>query len=243
MKKKILEALATKFEGVDAKILDRVATKLAKTVTKEEEVEPAVEGVTFQDILTSYGDARATEASKTAVSTYEKKHGLRDGKKVDTDGDDDEPDDDTDDDEPDDDEKGGKPSKTNPKAKKSPKNDDNEPMPKWVRQLLNDNKELKDRLDAIDKGKVAATRKDKLNKAIEKLTDKQKKPYGRVKLDDMSDDEFDAFIEEVTEDAEEMAAENEASGATFGAPIDHKGGDGKKATEKEIDSIADALNI
>ena len=239
MKKKILEALTTKFEGVDAKILDRVAVKLAKTVTKEEEVEPAVEGVTFQDILTSYGDARATEASKTAVSTYEKKHGLRDGKKVDTDGEEDAPDnDDADDSEPDD--KGDKPK--DPKAKKTQKKDD-DAMPAWAKSLLDANKALKERLDAMDKGKVAASRREKVNKAIDKLTDKQKKPYGRIQLDGMSDDEFEAFLEEVTEEADEMAAENEANDATFGAPLEHKGGDSKKATEKEIDSIADAMNI
>lgn len=239
MKKKILEALTTKFEGVDEKILDRVAAKLAKTVSKEEEVEPAVEGVTFQDILTSYGDARATEASKTAVSTYEKKHGLRDGRKVNTDGDDDEPDDDDDTDGEPDDDKG---KKKNPKAKKSQKTDDDE-VPAWAKSLLDANKALKERLDAMDKGKVAASRRDKLNKAIDKLTDKQKKPYARLKLDDMSDDEFDAFLDEVKEEADDMAADNEANGATFGAPLDHKGGDSKKATEKEIDSIADALTI
>ena len=238
MKRKILEALATKFPGVDEKILDRVAAKLAKTVSKEEEVEPAVEGVTFQEILMSYGDARATEASKTAVSTYEKKHGLKDGKRLDTDGDEDEPDDDDTDEEPDED----KGKKKNPKPKKSQKKDDDD-VPAWAKSLLEANKALKERLDAMDKGKVTATRREKLNKAIEKLTDKQKKPYSRVKLDDMSDDEFDAFIEEVTEDAADMAADNEANDATFGAPLEHKGGDSKKATEKEIDAIADALNI
>lgn len=238
MKKKILDALTTKFEGVDAKILDRVAAKLAKTVTKEEEVEPAVEGVTFQDILTSYGDARATEASKTAVSTYEKKHGLRDGKKVNTDGDD-EPDDDTDDDTDDD---GADDKKKDPKAKKSQKKDD-EAMPAWAKAILEANKAMKERLDAMDKGKVAATRREKVNKAIEKLTDKQRKPYGRMKLDDMSDDEFETFLEEVTADAEEMAAENEANDATFSAPFSHEGKAPKQATDKEIDAIADSLNV
>lgn len=242
MKKKILEALTTKFEGVDAKILDRIATKLAKTVTKEEDVEPAVEGVTFQEVLTSYGDARATEASNTAVSNYEKKHGLKDGKKVGTNGDDDQNDDDADDDDSDDDDEDGK-SKANPKAKNSRKKNDEGEAPAWVKKLLDANKELKDRLDAIDKGKVTASRREKLNKAIEKLTDKQKKPYSRIKLDDMSDEDFETFLEEVTEEADDLAADNAANEATFGAPLEHKGGEAKKATKEEIDSIADALNI
>ena len=81
-KEQLLEALKAKFEGVDASILNRVAGKLAKTVTSEEQVATAVEGVTFQQVLESYGDSRATEATQTAVSNYEKRHGLKDGKQV-----------------------------------------------------------------------------------------------------------------------------------------------------------------
>lgn len=82
MKSKILEALKAKFVGVSEAILSKYAEKLAKKVLKEEDVATAVEGVTFQQILDSYGDSRATEASQTAVSNYEKKHGLKDGKAI-----------------------------------------------------------------------------------------------------------------------------------------------------------------
>ena len=44
MKEKILSALKTKFQGVSADILDRIATMLAKTATTEEQVTTAVEG-------------------------------------------------------------------------------------------------------------------------------------------------------------------------------------------------------
>lgn len=84
MYKEILEQLKTKFSGVSEKILDRIAKKLAETVTKSEDVKTAVDGVTFQEVLESYGDSRATDATKTAVLNYEKKHGLKDGEKVDT---------------------------------------------------------------------------------------------------------------------------------------------------------------
>ena len=70
MKGKILEALKAKFEGVDAKILGRIADKLAKTTTSEEDVATAVEGVSFSDVLNMYGDSRATEAANTAISNY-----------------------------------------------------------------------------------------------------------------------------------------------------------------------------
>ena len=39
-----------------------------------------VEGISFSDVLNSYGDFRAGDASKTAVTNYEKRHNLKDGK-------------------------------------------------------------------------------------------------------------------------------------------------------------------
>lgn len=87
MKKKILEALKAKFEGVSETILDRIATKLAKTASTEDQVATAVEGVTLQQVIESYGDSRATEAQQTAVRNYEAKHNLKDGKPEKNDGD------------------------------------------------------------------------------------------------------------------------------------------------------------
>lgn len=86
MKKKILEALKAKFEGVSETILDRIATKLAKTASTEDQVATAVEGVTLQQVIESYGDSRATEAQQTAVRNYEAKYNLKDGKPEKNDG-------------------------------------------------------------------------------------------------------------------------------------------------------------
>ena len=73
MRQQILDALKAKFQGVSEKILGRIADKLAKTVTTAEQVATAVEGVTLQQLLDSYGDSRATEAQQTAVHNYESK--------------------------------------------------------------------------------------------------------------------------------------------------------------------------
>lgn len=84
MKYRILAALKAKFSGVSADILDRIAGMLAKTVTTEEQVATAVEGVTEEliNVIEGYGDSRATGAQKTAVLNYERKYGLKDGVKV-----------------------------------------------------------------------------------------------------------------------------------------------------------------
>lgn len=87
MYKTIIEALQQKFPGVDAKVLEPVARKLAKSATKEEDVPTLVEGVTFQQVTESYSDFRVTQAVATAsaraVSDYEERFGLKDGRRKD----------------------------------------------------------------------------------------------------------------------------------------------------------------
>ena len=82
MKKKLLEALKTKFVGVDEAILERMATKKAEGVTDESQITGIVDGINFQDVVKSYGDYRANEANVSSIKNYEEKHGLKDGKPV-----------------------------------------------------------------------------------------------------------------------------------------------------------------
>lgn len=76
----ILAALQQKFSGVDTAILSRIANKKGEGVTDESKVNSIVEGISFQDVLNSYGDFRADGAASTAVKNYERKHNLKDGK-------------------------------------------------------------------------------------------------------------------------------------------------------------------
>lgn len=82
MKEKILALLKTKFPGVDEATLIRIAEKKATGVTDESQVQPIADGVSFQDVLNSYGDFRANGAVSSAVTNYEKKHNLKDGKPI-----------------------------------------------------------------------------------------------------------------------------------------------------------------
>lgn len=78
----ILARLQTKFSGADAATLQRIASKKAEGVTDESKVNSIVEGISFQDVMSNYGDFRADGAQKTAVSNYEKKHNIKDGKPI-----------------------------------------------------------------------------------------------------------------------------------------------------------------
>lgn len=78
----ILAGMQQKFPGADTATLTRIATKKAEGVTGETKVTSIVEGISFQDVMQNYGDFRAGQAQTSAVSNYEKKHGLKDGKPI-----------------------------------------------------------------------------------------------------------------------------------------------------------------
>lgn len=82
----ILAGLRTKFAGVDDATLQRIASKKAEGVTDESKVNSIVEGITFQDVVTNYGDFRANGASETsrknAIADYEKQYNIKDGKPI-----------------------------------------------------------------------------------------------------------------------------------------------------------------
>ena len=78
----ILAGLQQKFPGVDTATLARIANKKAEGVTDESQVNSIVEGISFTDVLNSYGDFRAGQAQLSAVANYEKKHGLKEGKPI-----------------------------------------------------------------------------------------------------------------------------------------------------------------
>lgn len=216
MKKEILEALTTKFPGVSASILDRIATKLAKTVTTAEQVKTAVEGVTIQQVIESYGDSRATEASdtarKNAVQEYESRYGLKDGVKTTTTT-----------------TTGGEQatgsSATNPTT-------GGEEVPAWAQKLINDFAEFK-------ASKTTETRTQQLNAIIGKLPEPMRKAYERLPLDKYSADEFNTLIADITTEVEGIADDTAAQGAVFGKPSASTGAQNKtELTEAQKAAIS-----
>jgi len=217
MKQKILEALKTRYAGVAESILDRVADKLAKTVTDDDGIATAVDGA-FNDILESYGDKRATDATKTAVLNYERKHGLKDGQKV----------------------SGGEPKPIEPE----PKQDD---MPAWAQALVESNKKLADRLAAIDGERTATTRRGKLNEALKDLPDVLRKGYNRIDVTNMSDEEFSKMLEELPSEVAEAQKEMGAKQAVFGRPSNPSKksapNNTDEASEAEVKEVMKHLHI
>nr|DAS39748.1 MAG TPA: hypothetical protein [Caudoviricetes sp.]DAT24313.1 MAG TPA: hypothetical protein [Bacteriophage sp.] len=208
MKKELLAALKAKFEGVNESILSRIADKLAKTTTKEEDVATAVSGVTIQQIIEGYGDSRATEAQQSAVRNYEEKYGLKDGEKL-----------------------------QEPKPKPQ-----EETMPEWAKQLVAENKTLSERLGKMDGERITAERKQKLSAVFKKLPENLRKPYERMSVDKLSDEEFTTLVGEITAEVDEIASSVKSKGAVFGRPAAHQGGDNSQELSKEEQEAIAARN-
>lgn len=132
----ILAGLKTKFQGVEDATLQRIASKKAEGVTDESKVNSIVEGISFQDVLTSYGDYRADGAQKTAVANYEKKHNIKDGKPIE------------------------EPKPQDPLPTPTPQT--TEQVPAWAQSLIDSNKTLSEKLAAMD----AKTKADERNQQI-----------------------------------------------------------------------------
>lgn len=224
MKKEILEALKAKFPGVSESILGRIADKLAKTATTQEQVTTAVEGVTIQQVLESYGDSRATEAQQTAISNYEKKHGLKEGQKV----------------------EGGAP-KNEPNKETTPAAGGDDLASQITAAVKAAVKPLQDEITALKTGKVTETRKQKLDAIISKLPEDLRKPYARTPVNDLTDEEFEALTGEIQTEVEGLVTATTVRGAVFGRPA--SGGaqtgssKGKEATEEEASKVIERLGI
>lgn len=136
----ILAGLRTKFQGADDVTLQRIASKKAEGVTDESKVNSIVEGISFQDVLTSYGDYRADGAQKTAVTNYEKKHNIKDGKPIE---------------EP-------KPQDPPTDPKPTPQVAPTEQVPAWAQSLIDSNKTLSEKLAAMDAKEKANIRNQRI---------------------------------------------------------------------------------
>lgn len=217
MKEQILEALRSKFPGRSAIILGRIADKLAKTATTPEQVTTAVEGVTPEliEVIESYGDSRATEASTTAVTNYEAKYGLRDGKPTTT------------------------PAPTGEGNDNAPKGQADESVPAWATSLVERVTALQNELNRRDAERTTTGRRQALEAIYGHLPEPLRKGYERIPLDTLSDDEFTKLSADVTAEVGEIGQAFAAKGAVFSTPSAHHGGAGtqKELTKEQIEEI------
>lgn len=133
--------------GGNENVLGMMAKKIAKTATTAEEVQTAVDGVTIQQALESYGDARATEAANIVQKKLEeqqKKDKEKDPAKED-------------------------------EGKGKQKETTNEDMPAWARLMLTKVNDLGDTVAAMRGKALTDSRRRQLEEVISPLTELQRK--------------------------------------------------------------------
>lgn len=216
MKKELLDALKAKFIGVSENVLSRIADKLAKTATTQEQVATAVEGVTFQQVLESYGDSRATEAQQTAVKNYEAKYGLKDGAKVEQ-----------------------QPPITSVVQPTPQQTGGAAETPAWAQALIDSNKALSDRITKMEGERTTATRRQQLSTIIEKLPEHLRKAYERTPVENLTDEQFATLTAEITTEVEGIVTEVTQKGAVFGKPsLQGAGNQGGELTKEQQEAIS-----
>lgn len=226
MKQKLFDALKAKFPGVNANVLNRIADKLAKTVTTDEQVTTAVAGVTqeFIEIIESYGDSRATEAQQTAVHTYETKYGLKDGQKIDANGG----------------AAAGQAGGGTTVQQQQQAGGGQEQVPAWAQSIIDGYNKLNERFDKFEGDRTTATRKQQLSTIIEKLPENLRKAYERTPVDNLTDEQFNALVGEITTEVNGIVSEVQAKGAVFGKPTvtGGTGNQGGELTKEQQEAIA-----
>lgn len=217
----IMAQLRAKFEGVDGKILEKAAARLAKSATTEEAAKTAVEAFGTAQLLELYGDSRAQGATQTAILNYEKKHGLRDGQRVDAPTD-----------EPargGGDQTGGDDQRTDGMAK--------------ITQTI---AQLQAELSSLRAGRVEETRRGKLKAVIGQLPEALQKPYQRMAVADMSEEAFEVLLGEVQGDVESVVQQVQVKGALFTPPVGNPGaggGGGAEASPAEVEEVVKRLPL
>lgn len=186
IKRTALDKLKTKFEGIDEKVLSRIATKIAKTAKTEEEVDTEVDDLTLMDIINSYTDSRVTDAQEKAVTRYKQEKGIKDGddtQEGDGNG-----------------KKGNGAGDDDGNGKEG--NGAGDDTPAYIKTLMKSVETLAGEVASLKAGKTESARKTMLAEALKSASDNKKKFYeknfARMKFAD--DDDFKEWLDDVSDD-------------------------------------------
>lgn len=212
-----------KLQGVSKTYLNGVADQFSKTISEDGQIETVLNDGVISAIkfsashVQSEGDRRATEATQSAVSNYEKKYKLKDGAIIKAD-------------------EGGA---SNPNSI-SGGNDD---TPEWAKVLIKKNELLEQRLSSFEGDKTKTTRKSLLQKTIESAPDYFKtrieKDFDRMSFD--KDEDFSAWVEEVGTDATKLVEDAKAGGSVFRTPRVSGIGSKKEASDDEAKLVIEKM--
>lgn len=222
MKQKILALLKNKYKnlGFSEKAYDGVAGYLEPSIKEEADVETAIAGV--EGLLKVFqGEA---DSIRTAKSTAEKRLAELEAKVK---------------------ELGGAPPNKE-EGKKNPDDTTGDTTPAWAKAIIDSNKSLSEKIAALEGEKTTTSRKQQLDTIIAQLPEALRKPYSRMPVKDLSNEEFDLLMKDTSAEVDSLVTEIGAKGAVFGKP---KAGNNitrqsaKQATKEETDAVVTMLNL
>lgn len=224
MKEKILKALKTKYAnmGFGANAFDGVAEYLSTTITEDDQIETGISGVeNLLKVFQSEVDSRVNSAVERAKKEQQKNQGGQQQQQQ---------------------QPNNQNQNQNSGAADGNQNDD---TPAWAKALIESNKNLSDKIAALEGEKITKTRhqalSEKLKNAPELFKNRMLKDFNRMKFE--SDEDFNTYITEVEEEVKEavqQSAEDDLSG--FAKPAQGKGGKNQKeASKEEVDAVVNLI--
>jgi len=215
MKDKILEALKTKYKnlGFGDKAFDGVASYLEKNIKEETEIETATQGV--DTLLKAFqGEVDKVRGEKTTLQKE-----LDELKKA----------------------QGNPTPEPTPNPNPQGGGNNQEDMPTWAKTILDDQKAIKDSLQAYSIEKITNSRKSTLESVLKDAPEAYRNStlnsFGMMNFTD--DESFNAYIEQTKTTANDLSL-NASSSRPFGGG---RSNSGKEASEKEIAAVVDKIQI
>jgi hypothetical protein len=222
MKEKILEALKLKFTGVSDATLERIAAKKVVSVKEESDIPALIEAMTFDTIIQSETDYKITEANRKAVENYEVKHGLKDGKPLET---------------------------KKPVGRPKKDSDSDEPEPNDIQKMITDAiaaaiTPLQQKIEVQEQEKTSVALAEKVSKH-EKLKDIPQSYLKGRNLVPKSEAEIDQLVASIETDYNGFKQEMAEKGVVISVPPAGGGPAGDKVTIQDYlaDKFPDVENV
>ncbi len=225
---RVLKVLKTKAKqlGFSRSELKGIAAKIADNLdvaddASDEDVDSAINEAV--DDAMDYLNV-SQKAAQRAISNYKKQHNVPD-----------------DDDEPDDEDEGDdqnqnqsrqqrRENKTNKSNKDDKGKGDGDDTPAWAKGLIDTMNAMSERVSSLEKGNVSKGRRSRLEETLKdtgRFGERRLKEFDRIKDTFKTDEEFDDYLDEITEDLEKYNQERADAGLSkLGAP--GAGAPGKK---------------
>lgn len=241
MRKKILEALNTKFPGVSDNKLNRIVDNLVKKIKSEDEIQAAVDEITVESLLDSYGDARANLSRDQIIKDYESKHNLKDGKHVEKGGNGGEQQTTTTTGGVQQQVAGGAPTGNQPTGagEGSQLSPEMQLIMNELKSMKEQNAQLANSIATMKAEKVGSTResilRDLLKNVDEDTRNRYLRDYGFMSFD--TDEKFNSYIDAIKPEIEKIESETVQTQAHVSSP---KGGGSASAAQGKVDPVVQA---